>query len=119
MSSLTRRRALNFQDTQKKAFNCVSTRRILRLAEHPGRGDAMNDLDNTELNDQELRIRVLYAFIQASAELGAAFGVGLKAFERLSHMAAFHVLRDANGSERRLTFGGECRKSIVVAPTEG
>ena len=53
----------------------------------------MSDLDNHKLNHEELRIRVLYAFIQASAELNALFGGGLKTFERLSHMAAFHVLR--------------------------
>ena len=48
------------------------------------------------MNDEELRIRVLYTFIQASAELSSVFGLGLKAFERLSHMATFHVLRRRN-----------------------
>ena len=48
------------------------------------------------MNDEELRVRVLYAFIQASAELNSLFGLGLKTFERLSHMAAFHVLRRRN-----------------------
>jgi len=53
----------------------------------------MNELENHPLERDELSIRVLYAFVQAAAELGTAFGVGLKTFERLSHMAAFHVLR--------------------------
>ena len=53
----------------------------------------MSDPDHHEPDHEELSIRVLYAFVQASAELGAVFGIGLKTFERLSHMAAFHVLR--------------------------
>lgn len=53
----------------------------------------MSELENHPLERDELSIRVLYAFVQAAAELGTAFGVGLKTFERLSHMAAFHVLR--------------------------
>ena len=53
----------------------------------------MIDPENYKLDNKELSTRVLYAFIQASAELSALFGVGLKTFERLSHMAAFHVLR--------------------------
>ncbi len=46
-----------------------------------------------EISPTELRLRVLYAFVQVAAELGAVFGVGLKTFERLGHMAAFHALR--------------------------
>ena len=66
----------------------------------------MNETEIQVLNREELGIRVLYAFIQASAELSAVFGVGLKTFERLSHMAAFHVLRrrklDLNGISEQL-----------------
>ncbi len=54
------------------------------------------DDDLPPLEGDELRVRTLYAFIQASAELSTLFGVGLKAFERLGHMAAFHVLRRRN-----------------------
>ena len=48
---------------------------------------------NTELELEELQTRLVYAFLQASAGLSSVFGFGLKTFERLSHMAAFHVLR--------------------------
>lgn len=41
----------------------------------------------------ETQERVAYAFLQAAARLGAAFELPLKTFERLGHMAAYHVLR--------------------------
>jgi hypothetical protein len=49
----------------------------------------------TEIETVEAQERVLYAFVQAAARLGATFEVPLKAFERFGHMAAFHVLRSA------------------------
>ena len=53
----------------------------------------MTENKHTELELEELQTRLVYAFLQASAGLSSVFGFGLKTFERLSHMAAFHVLR--------------------------
>ena len=53
----------------------------------------MSAPENQDLELEELQTRIVYAIIQASASLSATFGFGLKTFERLAHMAAFHVLR--------------------------
>ena len=56
----------------------------------------MTEPQPNELELEELHTRLVYAFLQASASLSSVFGLGLKTFERLSHMAAFHVLRKKN-----------------------
>lgn len=50
-------------------------------------------LDDVGIGEAERRLRVLYAFVRGAAELSAVFGIGLKSFERLGHMAAFQALR--------------------------
>lgn len=54
----------------------------------------------------ETQERVAYAFLRAAARLSTAFELPLKTFERLGHMAAFHVLRrrglDLNAIASRL-----------------